>query len=422
MPAPSEPSAPRATPRSFEDISPSGEPTDQPWSAASGSRPKLVPEGHGDVPWAAAAPTGTLPLPDDDAAFARTEPSKPAVAPSGASLLGSGLERPLPARKASGDLPPELAGASSRTQPLVMEDGTHRSSTLSRVIIALAVLMGIILAGFLAYPAFRDRNAAMPVEAVDKKDAAVMLLRRDDAPAREQAIQSLKALATAHPQFVEVQAELAVAYTLQLSDLHADFDRLRVQSDALQREIDELTQAKTAPNWYGQANELRDEQRELNRAMEPLRAGNDEIRKGLDTLVETLRAAPDVEPAATVAARLKAQALYAAVTGAPNALALAERLRQVELSPSWSILARAEFALASGSPAATLKAVSEELGALRAQDVTFRRAYMLGARLALRQGDPETARNLLNELLSLNGKHELAKRTLAELPALESSP
>ncbi|GMU02155.1 hypothetical protein KH5H1_62750 [Corallococcus caeni] len=417
---PSESSAPRS--RSFENISPSDDTGSPPWSAAGASRSKLVPEGHGDAPWATGAPTATVSLPDDDAPFARTEPSRAAPAPSGgASLLGSGLDRPLPSRKPSSDLPPELLGA-SRTGSVVIEDGDRRSSTLSRVLLVLAVLAGIALAGYLAYPAFRDRNAAMPAEAVDKKEAAVKSLRRDDAASREQAIQDLKALATAHPKYAEVQAELAVAYTLQLSDLHAEFDQLRLQAELLKRQFDEVNSARSSPGWMGQANALRAEMSEAERAMSPLRTTIAERRKGLDALVESLRAAPDVEPAATVAARLKAQSLYAAVTGASNALGLAERLRQAELTPSWSVVARAEFALSSGSPAATLQAVSKELVALRTQDRTFLRPYFLGARLALRQNDPDTARNLLNELLALNPKHELAKRTLAQLPAAGATP
>ncbi|WP_223738384.1 tetratricopeptide repeat protein [Corallococcus sp. AS-1-12] len=421
MSLPSESSAPRAAPRSFEDISPSGDPTDAPWSA-SGSRSKLVPEGHGDAPWATSAPTATVSLPDDDAPFARTEPSRPAASSSGASVLGGGLDRPLPSRKPSSELPPELLGASSRAGSIVIEDGNRGSSSLSRVLLGLMVLAGILLAGYLAYPVFRDRNAAMPEQAVTEKERAVSSLRGDDAPARDQAIQSLKALATAHPKYSEVQAELAVAYTLQVSDLHAEFDRLNSQSAAIKRQIDEVTTAKASPGWMSQANALHDDLRATEREMQPLRTDIAERRKGLDALMETLRAAPDVEPAASVAARLKAQALYAAVTGAPNALALAERLRQVEPQPTWSVLARAEYALSAGSPAATLNAVSEELGALRAQDRYLFRAFVLGARLALRQGDPDTARKLLDEVVALNPKHDLARRMLAQTAAGERSP
>ncbi|NOJ97974.1 tetratricopeptide repeat protein [Corallococcus coralloides] len=407
---------------SFEDISPSGDPTDPPWSATGGSRSKLVPEGHGDAPWATSAPTATVSLPGDDAPFARTEPSRPAASPSGASVLGGGLDRPLPSRKPSGELPPELLGASSRTGAIVIEDGNRRTPSVSWVLLGLAVFAGILLAGYLAYPVFRDRNAAMPEQAVMEKERAVGSLRRDDAPAREQAIQDLKALATAHPKYAEVQAELAVAYTLQVSDLHAEFDRLNLQSAALKRRINEVTTAKATLGWMAESNALHDDLRATEREMQPLRTEMAERRKVLDALMETLRAAPDVEPAAAVAARLKAQALHAAVTGAPNALALAERLRQVELPPSWSVLARAEYALSSGSPDATVQAVAEELRALRAQDRYLFRAFVLGARLSIRLGDPDTARKLLDEVVALNPKHDLARRMLAQTAASEPSP
>ncbi|QAT85972.1 hypothetical protein EJ065_4421 [Corallococcus coralloides] len=408
--------------RSFEDISPSGDPTDPPWSATGGSHSKLVPEGHGAAPWATSAPTATVSLPGDDAPFARTEPSRPAASPSGASVLGGGLDRPLPSRKPSGELPPELLGASSRTGAIVIEDGNRRTPSVSWVLLGLTVLAGILLAGYLAYPVFRDRNAAMPEQAVMEKERAVGLLRRDDAPAREQAIQDLKALATAHPKYAEVQAELAVAYTLQVSDLHAEFDRLNLQSARIKRQINEVTTAKATLGWMAESNALHDDLRATEREMQPLRTEIAERRKVLDALMETLRAAPDVEPAAAVAARLKAQALHAAVTGAPNALALAERLRQVELPPSWSVLARAEYALSSGSPDASVQAVAEELRALRAQDRYLFRAFVLGARLAIRLGDTDTARKLLDEVVALNPKHDLARRMLAQTAASEPSP
>ncbi|WP_233583326.1 lipopolysaccharide assembly protein LapB [Corallococcus sp. CA053C] len=406
----------RAPSRSFGDISPTGE--SRPGDA--GSRAKLVPEGHGDVPWATSAPTSSLSLPDDPSAFARTEPSR-AAAP-GPSLLGGAMERPLPSRRPSGDLPPELLGA-ARPEGVVTEygPGESSSSTLTRVLLVLAVLAGLGLAGYLAYPAFRDRNTAMPAEAVAQKDRAVALLRRDDSASREQAIQALQSLSATHPKYAEAQAELAVALTLQLGDLNADFDRLRLQSDPLQREMDQLT-AKHPEGWRDRADGLRDQVRDLEREQQPLRVSIEALRKRLDPLMVAVRTAPEVEPAATVAARLKAQALYASVTGHADALALAERLRQVESAAAWSRLAHAEFALSSGSPGATLQTVSQELEALRSEDPGLMRAYVLGARLALRQNDATTARTLLDELLALNGKHELARRMLAQLPADRSSP
>ncbi|WP_255525185.1 hypothetical protein [Corallococcus soli] len=391
------------------------------WSGAPGSRSTLAPEGHGSAPWATSAPTSTVSLPDDDAApFAHTLPSRPAA--SGESLLGGGLERPLPSRKPAVELPPELLGA-SRSDPMVTEygPGEGSSSTLVRALLVLVVLAGLGLAGYLAYPAFRDRHSAMPAAAVEEKERAVALLRRDDAASREQAIQSLESLVQTHPKYAEVQAELAVALTLQLADLNAEFDRLRRQSDRLKKQLDEITAARTPADWVNRANALRAQMEALAREQEPLRGDINARRERLDARMGSVRTAPEVEPAATVAARLKAQALYAAVTGAPDALALAQRLRQAEPSPAWSLLAHAEFALSSGSPSVTVRSVSQELEALRSQDRTLMRAYVLGARLALRLEDTETARTLLDEAVAFNGKHELARRMLAQLPAADAS-
>ena len=333
------------------------------------------------------------------------------------------MERPLPSRRPSGDLPPELLGA-ARPEPVVTEygPGASSSSTVSRLLLVLAVLAGLCLAGYLAYPAFRDRNTAMPAEAVEQKDRAVALLRRDDSTSREQAIQSLQSLSATHPKYAEAQAELAVALTLQLGDLNAENDRLRLQSDQLKRQADQLAKAKPSQDWEARAEALRGQVRDLEREQRPMRAGAEALRKRLDALMIAVRDGPEVEPAATVAARLKAQALYASVTGDASALALAERLRQVESAAAWSRLAHAEFALSSGSPATTLETVSKELEALRTADATLMRAYVLGARLALRQNDVATARALLDETLALNGKHEVARRMLAQLPAAEPSP
>ncbi|RKH37331.1 hypothetical protein D7V93_42165 [Corallococcus llansteffanensis] len=323
----------------------------------------------------------------------------------------------------AGGLPPELLGA-SRPEPVVTEYGPGESSpsTVSRLLLVLAVLAGLGLAGYLAYPAFRDRNTAMPAEAVAQKDQAVAMLRRDDSASREQAIQTLQSLSAAHPKYAEAQAELAVALTLQLGDLLAEFTRLRSQSDQLQRQVDQLTTARRPSDWKDRADVGRELMRDIKREQQPMRVAIEALRKRLDALMLAVRAAPEVEPAATVAARLKAQALFASVIGNAEALALAERLRQVESAAAWSRLAHAEFALSSGSPAATLQTVSQELEALRSEDPALMRAYVLGARLALRQNDPATARTLLDELLALNNKHEFAKRMLAQLPTAEPSP
>ncbi|MFP2911655.1 hypothetical protein ACLESD_42840 [Pyxidicoccus sp. 3LFB2] len=245
----------------------------------------------------------------------------------------------------------------------------------------------------------------MPAAAVEDKDRAAALLRRDDPASREQAIQRLRALNAAHPKYTEAQAELTVALALRMSDLQAEFEQLRIRADRLNREKGSARDA------------LLDKQlAEVAGQMTPIRSEVDSLRQELDKLGAVLASAPEVEPAPALVARLKARAIHAGVTVAPDALALAERLRNAEgASNTWSTLARAEYALSSGSPPDSLVGVAQELARLRQDDRSLLRAYVLGARLALRLNQPDTARSLLDDALALNPNHQLASKLLAQL-------
>ncbi|WP_240359990.1 hypothetical protein [Pyxidicoccus caerfyrddinensis] len=318
------------------------------------------------------------------------------------------------ARRAQVELPPELlaatrAPASSRP-PF---DSGSASSGRERLWIALAVAAGLVLTAVLAYPAWRDRDTDMPAAAVEDKDRAAALLRRDDSASREQAIQRLRTLNAAHPKYIEAQAELAVAQSLRLSDLQAETERLQLRSEKLRREKQEA----------GGGEAVDKELAEIAGALAPLRSDADTLRKDLYTQLSVLAMGPEVEPAPALVARLKARAIHAGVTVAPEALALAERLRNVEgSSKTWSTLARAEYALSSGSPPDSLMEVSKELETLRQEDRTLLRAYVLGARLALRLNDPAAARSLLDDVLALNPNHQLASRLLEQLDAGAEKP
>ncbi|MCY1023839.1 hypothetical protein [Pyxidicoccus sp. MSG2] len=318
------------------------------------------------------------------------------------------------ARRAQVELPPELLAAtrapSSARTPF---DAGSASSGRERLWIGLAVAVGLVLTAVLAYPAWRDRNTDMPAAAVEDKDRATALLRRDDSASREQAIQRLRTLNAAHPKYIEAQAELAVAQSLRLSDLQAEAERLQQRSARLRR-------AKEATgNGVGVDKEMA----EIAAALAPLRSDADTLRKELYAQLSALAMGPEVEPAPALVARLKARAIHAGVTVAPEALALAERLRNVEgSSKTWSTLARAEYALSSGSPPDSLVEVAKELETLRQEDRTLLRAYVLGARLALRLNEQAAARSLLDDVLALNPNHQLASRLLEQLDAGAEKP
>ena len=121
-------------------------------------------------------------------------------------------------------------------------------------------------------------------------------------------------------------------------------------------------------------------------------------------------------------ARVKAQAVHAGVQGNPQAIALAERLRQVESPPHWSTLTRVEYGLNAPSPLSALPELAQALEQVREQDKTFLRAYVLGARLALRLKNPATARSLLDTVVALNPNHELARKLQSQAAASAPTP
>ncbi|RJS16759.1 lipid kinase [Corallococcus sp. H22C18031201] len=353
-------------------------------------------------------------LPDESPSPVGSETLRPfAPLPSTEAPSSSGARSGV-ARRGSVDLPPELLAA-VRVDSVDTSRNSGSRLSWERLLWGFAVVAGLGLTTFLAYPAWRDRNADMPLEAVMEKDRTVALLRRDDAASREQAIQGLRALTAATPRYAEAQAELAVALALRLDDTKAEAERLRARSELLARRIAELERARTVVDWQARVNALREERTALGRDAETLRVSIVERTQELEAQVQSVRAAPEVEPASAVAARVKAQAVHAAVTGAGQALGLSERLRQVESAPGWSVLVRAEYGLNSASPPESLAVTVSELQALRERDPTFMRAYVLGARLAMKLRDDAAAKALLDEVLALNNKHELARRLLDDV-------
>ena len=374
---------------------------------------------------------GAAPVAPVQDAGIRLPPESPATVgsktllPFGPTAQGSGAVAPVSGtpsalRRPTVELPPELLAVSRASSP--REEGdSGRPVGRERLLLPLVAVAGLVLTAVLAYPAWRDRNSDMPPAAVADKDWAAALLRRDDLASREQAIQRLRTLNAAHPKYTEAQAELAVALALRVSDLQAGFEQLRNRADILNREKDEIPDVGDAQERHRRVAALDQQLAELTGQMGSLRSEVDALHKELDQQMAVLSPAPDVEPAPALVARLKARAIHAGVTVAPDALALAERLRNAEGTPStWSTLARAEYALSSGSPPDSLMGVAKELAQLRQEDRTLLRAYVLGARLSLRLNEAAMARSLLDDVLALNPNHQLASRLLAQLHASDS--
>jgi len=382
---------------------PSGSPV--PWMAEPGPAPApprsapsiALPEEP------ASRPGGGLPL----------FPQEPAAARSG-PLASARHSAPL-------ELPPELLVAS----PAAREKAASAQASgggKERVLLILAALVALGLTAWLSYPVWRNRGSELPPEALATKDQAVSLLRRDDATSRQQAIDMLRGLAAQFPKFTEAQAELVVALSLQLDDVKAELESLGQEEQRVHRELSALELAKAPVDWQSRINARKQEMAALGAQKQPLEAAAREVMKQLDQLLPALRSAPETEPSADVVARWKAQAVHEGVRGNAQAIALAERLEKLESPPIWSIVTRVEYGLNAPSPPNALPDLSDALAKVREQDKTFFRAYVLGARLALRLNDLSSAQALLGTVVALNPNHTLALKLQKQAAPIAPSP
>ncbi|MFL5350217.1 MAG: zinc-ribbon domain-containing protein [Hyalangium sp.] len=387
-----------------------------PWLAEPGPVPTPARSQTGARP-APASPAPSLELPEEPVALPGPAlpplPPEPEVERSGPIAV--------PRRPPSLDLPPELV-VPQRTGSAKPVPEPASGGGKERLLIILAAVVALGLTAWLSYPVWANRGSELPVEALAAKDEAVSLMRRDDSASRAQAITELNALVIQYPKFTEAQAELVVALALQLDDAKVELEWIRQEEARSQKEISQLELSKATADWAGRVNVRRQNLIRLGEQRRPLEVTAGNLTKQLEQAADVIRAAPETEPSADVAARLKAQAIYQGVSASAEAITLAERLRKVEPRPHWSVLTLAEYALNARSPPGALPEIVDALAQVRTQDPTFLRAYVLGARLALRQKDPATAQTLLDAVLALNPNHTLARTLQKWAASTEPAP
>lgn len=307
------------------------------------------------------------------------------------------------------ELPPEMMVSSPNARAGAASEPSSGGGK-ERVLLFLAAIVALGLTAWLSYPVWRNRGTELPGDALAAKDQAVSLLRRDDAGSRQQAIEMLRGLTAQYPKFTEAQAELVVGLSLQLDDVKAEAEFLDLEAQRIQKEMNTLEMKKSPVDWQSRVNAYKQELSALRGQRKPLEVSALELTQQLDKLIPGLRAAPETEPSSDVVARWKAQAVYAGVRGNPQAISLAERLSKLESPPLWSIVTRVEYALNAPSPVNALPELSDALARVRQQDKTFFRAYVLGARMALRLNDRAGAQTLLSTVVALNPNHTLAPK------------
>jgi hypothetical protein len=269
-----------------------------------------------------------------------------------------------------------------------------------------------VIAASLLVRAFLPSFRSAPVAAVVEQEEASAQLRKDDPNSRSKAVARLKALVAAQPRYVEAQSALTLALLLDLDDRRAVIHRYMREEEALTTQRARLEAERSGTDWRVLANRLVDRIAVIRARIAPL---NDDA-KGLQAQVNAAYAVlvkmATVEPVETLA-RTRTEALYSAIDGQDQAIALAERYRQLGGEDGWADVAYAEYALNTNVPPETAAQALEQLRALQKRDTTFLRAYVLGGRLALQLKQRDLAASQFDAAVALNPDHVLAQ-TLAE--------
>ena len=254
-----------------------------------------------------------------------------------------------------------------------------------------------------------------------RREEAAALLRRDDATARQAALEQLEALVAAHPDFTQARSDLVVALALGLDDVRVESSHLEDEVRRLGEDIRALQRARAPGDWPTRVNVMEQSLAATRRALQPLRRKAEELERRAGTAVRPFLEPPAAEGPARSPDAVRAEAVLVGVRGDPQAIPLAERLRLLG-DRRWATLAHAEYALNGRAPPDTLDEAAGALAVLRQEDATFLRPYVLGARVALRRGDAEGAQGLLDAVVALNPRHALARSLRSTVVAPQPQP
>jgi hypothetical protein len=374
--------------------------------------PPMAPRARFDPPGITALgePGAQLPVAGDaiePGAVASTLPSLPPI--DSRPLMPLPLELPP---EPSGS-PRELLAAQQRLEAeraAQAQRAPAHGGGAGRVVVILLALIALVLAGVLVWRLLVTSGKLQAPQlgrASTSAADALATLRRDDWEAQEQAAASVRPFLERPESVHEARAVLVLVAAFRLDDVRAltgfDEEKARLLERALGRGGEEAAVARAR---------LETLAGELDRQ----RAQVKERREALEAELTALRALPPPEGGSPAElAVLRAEAIARGVLGDGEALAVAERARQLARGPDdWAELAEPEYALNGG---ASLDEARSVLDALRKRqnNSTFVRPIVLSARMHLLNGDGASAREELDQVVLMNKKHRVAERLLATL-------
>ncbi|MBM7116914.1 zinc-ribbon domain-containing protein [Archangium primigenium] len=333
---------------------------------------------------------------------------------------------PTPALSKPLELPPELMEDDGR----LSQDKPLNTLKIRRWRLrAMLVGGGMILIGLMVAlsASWRAKPTGLSLAEQETREKALALLRRDDSAAQAEALTQLKILSAEHPQSVELLAEMGTALALHLDDTQVQVKILQAMAQRTGAHVRRLTITQTPVDWLSRVNTRKEELAALERRLSPLETSGRALSAEAVEVIKKLDAGFPQEPREAATARLRGLALMNGVMGGLDAPAQAMKLAQME-QREWSALALAEFALHESPPSRVqIQQSSAAMERMVESNGSSLRPYVLGARLALLRHQPAAARGLLETVLTLNPKHELAQllidySRLVEEPDPEPTP
>ena len=313
------------------------------------------------------------------------------------------------------ELPPEPTGSPqdlralpALTQQQKNEDDAAlkavRGGGAGRAIVVILLIVAIALAGVLVYRLFGRQllGTAVPVEAIQATEQALATLRLDDQASQERAVAQLTAVLAQHPTLLEPQGALVIAIAVRYDDVQGELTRLNAKLRSLK--------SNDAPD--ARIAEVEGKAKATQASAAELKAKLREAAEKLQAQMSTVEAGTS-----THLAMLRADGLARGVLGDGEALTRAVAFRQrTDIRDDWVDLIEPEYALNGGS------SVDEAIAQLialkgRASNSTFLRPYVLLARLELRRGDSARAKEELEQVATMNSRHEIARELLSSIAA-----
>ena len=210
----------------------------------------------------------------------------------------------------------------------------------------------------------------------------------------------LTSVLAAHPGLPETQGALVIAMALRLDDVQGEVTRA-------------VGQLRSLKSNEGPAADIA----KLEAKIAESETSAKELKTRLEAGVAALqRLTPNVE-AGTAAhlAMIRADGLARGVLGDAEALTRPVAYQQrTATRDDWVDLIEPEYALNGGS---SVDEAIAQLVALKARgsNSTFLRPYVLLARLQLKKGESQAAREELEQVTTMNSRHEIAREMLASI-------